>query len=134
MIDHENEVYTAVRHALKAEFPDIAVSSEYRQVAEKLPHVYFEEIANSVVRSTQDSGCLENHVRVNYNAEVFSGKVNGKKAEAKAIAAVIDDTMQRLGFTRTLKEPFPNESDATIYRIVMRYRGVIGRDGLVYTS
>ena len=134
MIDREPEIYTYVRNAVKDLYPSVGFSSEYKQKPDKYPFVYLAESTNAVLRGTQDSGSLENHAMVYYTAEVFSAKLNGKKTEAKEIASAVDDAMRFLGFTRTMSEPFPNESDATIYRIVMRYRGVIGTDGHVYTS
>lgn len=134
MIDKESEIYTSVRNAVKALYPDLAMSSTYKQEPERFPFAYLEETESAAYRRTQDSGSLERHALVNYSCEVFSNKLNGKKSEAKEIASAIDAEMQRLGFTRTIREPFPNESDASIYRIVMRWRGVIGADNHVYTA
>ena len=61
-----------------------------------------------------------------YEINIYSNKSSGKKAEAKAIANTLDEAMAEKGFTRSFREQIPNLKDATIYRIVIRYQGVIG--------
>ena len=56
---------------------------------------------------------------------MYSDKANGKKAEARAIADLVDKTMQGMKFTRTFYQPLPN-LDRTIYRITLRWEAVAG--------
>ena len=37
-----------------------------------------------------------------------------------------------LNFTRTMLEPVPNQDDATIYRMLGRYRAVISKEKTIY--
>ena len=96
------------------------------------PAVMIEEKANSVYQKTQDSGNIENHASVMYEVNVYSNKQAGKKSECKAIFKVIDDEFAAMGFTRILKEPIPNLEDATLYRMVGRYTGIISIDKTIY--
>ena len=64
-----------------------------------------------------------------YEVNVYSNKTKGKKAECKAIAALIDDEFMSRGFERVSFTPIQNMNDATIYRMTGRYRGVVGEDG-----
>lgn len=66
-----------------------------------------------------------------YEVNVYSNKTSGKKAECRAIAAVIDDILLGLGFTRTMKNPVSMD-DATIYRMVTRYTAVVSIDQTIY--
>ena len=54
------------------------------------------------------------------SAKKKSGK--GKKAQTKAIIALIDDVMAQHRFVRTFCNPIQNFNDATIYRMTARYR------------
>ena len=63
---------------------------------------------------------------------VYSNKGVNKKTECKNIMGVIDGAMATLGFSRTMLNPIPNMEEATIYRILGRYRAVISKNKFVY--
>ena len=132
MIDFENWIYTPIANKLRAEFDSISVYGETVRSPARFPAVMIDERGNNALERTQDSGGLENHASLMYEVNVYSNKQAGKKAECKAILKVIDDEFQRMGFTRTLKEPIDNLDDATIYRMVARYTAVISADGTIY--
>lgn len=133
MIDFEADIYTAVREAVLEAHPEVYMTGDFERQPAKFPCAMLYESENSAYRSTQDSGSLENHAEINFTAEVYTIKRSSRRTEARGIMQTIDDTMQGLGFTRMSMTPVPNYADATIYRLVARYRAVIGRDGLVYT-
>ncbi len=132
MIDIENEVYNTIAEALREKFDPISVYGEYVKSPATFPAVMIEEKSNSALVRTQDSGSLENHASLMYEVNVYSNKQVGKKSECKAIFALIDTEFQKLGFTRTTKEPIPNLDDATIYRMVGRYTAVVAVGGIIY--
>ena len=132
MIDVENEVFNRIAKVLREIFPSIVVYGEYVKSPASFPAVMIEEKANSVYQKTQDSGNIENHASVMYEVNVYSNKQSGKKSECKAIFKIIDDEFATMGFTRILKEPIPNLEDATIYRMVGRYTGIISIDKTIY--
>lgn len=132
MIDAESEIFSQTAEAVRAKFPGIYMTGEYVKTPPEFPCVSLAEIDNAVLRSSRTSGSVENHAAVTYELNVYSNKTVGKKSECRAIAACIDKILQRLGFTRTMLEPVPNEADATIYRMLGRYRAVIGKDHTIY--
>ena len=132
MIDIENEVYNTIAEALREKFDPISVYGEYVKSPAEFPAVMIEEKSNSALVRTQDSGSLENHASLMYEVNVYSNKQVGKKSECKAIFALIDTEFQKLGFTRTTKEPIPNLDDATIYRMVGRYTAVVSTGKTIY--
>ena len=67
-----------------------------------------------------------------YEVNVYSNKTSGKKSECKSIIALIDSKLGELGFTRTMLNPIPNEENATVHRMVARYRAVISKDKTIY--
>ena len=132
MIDIESRVFSAIARVLREEYPSICVVSEYVKSPSKFPCVSIIEMDNSVYDRTQTSGSLENHVEVMYEVNIYSNKTSGKKSECKAIASLIDNEFATLGFSRTILQPIPNMDDATIYRMVGRYKGVVSKDKVVY--
>lgn len=132
MIDIESEVFNIVSKATRAKYPKIYMTGEYVKSPPSFPCVSLIETDNQIYRNTRDSGTIENHAQVLYEVNVYSNKTSGKKAECKAIIAFIDTQMEALGFTRTLMNPVPNEEDATIYRMIARYRAIISKNKTIY--
>lgn len=120
MIDCENEVYTRIARVLRDKFPGINIAGEYVKAPSRFPHVSITQSDNSVV-SEQMTGSAE-MAQVMFEINIYSNKADGRKTECKAIAKVIDDVMFKMNFKRMALTPIPNMEDATIYRIVARYR------------
>ena len=121
MIDYENEIFDAVAKKLREKFPKIyVVGTEIAQGQSKFPAVCFIQSNNSVVSQHSTFNSLENVVKEEYKAEVFSNLTTGKETQTKEITKVISDDMCELGYERTFCEPIPN-ADATISRRMSRY-------------
>jgi len=134
MIDVESQVYAAVSKAVKKKFPKAFTSGEYTDTPAKFPAVTVTESDNTVLKRLRTNDQLENAVSVMYEVNIYTNTVGYKKLEAKEILSVVDDEMEGSGFTRTYCSPIANIQDATIYRIVARYEGVVDRDHWVYTG
>lgn len=132
MIDAEMEIYSAVEAVVRAAYPGIFMTGEYVKSPSSFPCVSLVEISNAVYRNSSTTTVEENHAAVTYEVNIYSNKSKGKKAECRQIANVIDTKLAALGFTRMMLEPVPNLEDATIYRILGRYRAVIGQDHTIY--
>ncbi len=132
MIDVESEIFSKVAESVRAAYPSAFVSGEYVRTPPKFPFVSLIEMSNTAYDKTQSSAGLENHASVMYEVNVYSNKKSGKKSECKAIAALIDNEMATLGFSRTMLQPIPNMDDATIYRMTGRYTAVISKDKKLY--
>ena len=132
MIDVETEIFNTVATALRVRYPKIFSTGEYVRSPSSFPCVSLIEVDNQVYRNTRTSDSNENHVQVRYEVNVYSNKKTGKKAECKAIISLVDRELERLGFTRTMLQPVPNEKDATIYRIVGRYRAIVSKNKTIY--
>lgn len=132
LISCENEVFTAIATAIRAEYPSAFVSGEYVSQPPKFPAVSVIEIANETYERTQDSGSLENHARITFQIDVYSNLNKGKKDQCKTIIGKIDAILSDLGFTRIFLNPVQNMNDPTIYRMTGRYRGVVSKDYIVY--
>ena len=132
MIDVETEVFNIVSKKVREKYPTIFMTGEYVKSPSSFPCVSLIEVDNQIYRNTRSTDCIENHAQVLYEVNVYSNKKSGKKAECKEIISFIDTELQALGFTRTLMNPVPNEEDATIYRMVGRYRAIVSKDNVIY--
>lgn len=124
MKDIENELFTKIAEELRKQFDGIYITGEYLRNPPQFPHVSIEEADNYLEEDTLDTSETEKFRRVMYEANVYSNKTSGKKAEAKSIINVVDKIMYSMNFVRTSRTPVPNLENATIYRITARYEAV----------
>ena len=132
MIDIENEVYEMVEQAVTTQFPSVTMSDVYTRTATSFPFATLIMRTNVPWRRSRTTENVENHAAVMFQAEVYSDKRSGKKAECKKIMQVIDREMARLGFTRNFYDFVENPDDATICRLVTRYQAVVSKDKVIY--
>ena len=122
MIDVESRVFQQCADAFRAEYPNGYIAGEYVRQPPKFPAVALIEMDNSVDERAMDNGRIENAVNVMYQVDVYSNRNTGRKAQTKAIIALIDGVMADHRFIRTFCNPVQNFDDATIYRMTARYR------------
>jgi hypothetical protein len=121
MIDKETDVFAAVAKRLREKFPGIyVVGTELVSAPPHFPAVSFVQTNNAIQGQHSTFNSLENVVKEDYKAEVFSNLITGKEAQTKEITAVISDVMSEFYYERTFCEPIPN-ADATIHRRMSRY-------------
>lgn len=125
MIDIENKVLSVVREAVLAQYPTASVYGEYVEVPASFPCITVTEDTNYTYVYTKDEQLAEHHAEVQYSVNVYSNKQTGAKLEAKAIMNLADNAMQSMKFWRTMSRQVPNV-DRTIYRLIARYRAVVG--------
>jgi len=128
VISPESLLFTIIATAVREAFPGSYVAGEYVSQPPRFPAVNIVEMDNFPVRSTMTNVSIENTVQVVYEVNVYSNLTKGKKAECKAIAALVDTEFMKLGFKRLLLNPIQNMNDATIYRMYARYRGEVAVD------
>lgn len=125
MIDIENLVIDKVFRAVNAAYPNAACYAEYVEMPESFPCVTLYEADNRSYRPSDDNQLSDHQCSVMYECNVYSDKQTGKKAEAKAIADIVDATMLSMKFSRNTRSQIPN-IDRTIYRVTMRFEAVVG--------
>ena len=125
MIDIENIVVDQLSRKVSAAFPDATVYSERVEAPASLPCIVCVEDANTTYIRAQDNANTEHAADVVYTIEVYVANREGRKSEAKAILAVCDEAMLGMRFNRTMMTPVPSY-DRTVYRIIARYRAVVG--------
>ena len=121
MIDKESEIFNTVAKELRKQFNGIyVIGTELSSSPPRFPAVSLVQTNNSIRNTFATFNSLENVVREDYKAEVYSNLEKGKEAHTKEITGVISDVMRSLGYERTFCEPIAN-ADATISRRVSRY-------------
>lgn len=119
MVDCEAEVLTRVQEAVQAVYSNCTVKSEYPRNIKSFPHIYLVLSDNPInTRRTSDT----EYALPMFTIEIYT-MGQGKRAEAKGIASVVDDTMYSMNFERISQTEVPNLEDATINRLVLRYQG-----------
>lgn len=132
MIDYSNEIFTAVATDVRSAHEGTTVTGEYTRSPSKFPTVTLDEIENVNVGTLDDSSHIEKFAGLTYRLQVFSNKVGGKKAEARAIFATADEVMRRVGFRRVAYSTTPEIYDSTVYSIIATYEAILGADGVIY--
>ena len=132
MIDIESTIFERLSTVLRANYSNISVYGEYVKTPASFPCVTIEEKDNYVLERTQSSEGIENHAVLMYEINVYSNKKTGKKSQCKDIFSLIDREMQDMGFTRTMLNSIPDMDDATIYRMVGRYKAVVSTNKTIY--
>lgn len=132
MIDVETELFSEVSSKVRAKYPNLYMTGEYVKSPPDFPCVSMVEVDNATFRNTQTTEGQENHAAVMYEVNVYSNKTKGKKAECKEIIAFIDELLMERNFTRIMLEPVPNQDNATIYRMLGRYRAVVSKNKTIY--
>lgn len=122
MIDIESEVYSPLAIALRNNFSGISVSGVYVKSPSAFPFVSITESDNYPTVDHLDNGDAERFVTIMYEINVYSNKTSGRKSECKSILSFVDDYMYRHNFIRISSTPVPNLDNASIYRLVARYR------------
>ena len=121
MIDKESEVFDAVAKALRKQFNGIyVIGAELSSNPPRFPAVSLVQTNNMIQNTFSTFDGLENVIREDYKAEVYSNLEKGKEAQTKEITGFISDVMRSLGYERTFCEPVAN-ADATISRRISRY-------------
>lgn len=132
IIDIENEIFAHIAKELRFQYPSISVYGEPVYTAATFPCVTIVETDNHVVEETKTGRVIENHARVVYEINVYTNKQVGKKKQCKEIMKLIDDQLNELGFVRILAMPVLNLEDASIYRMVARYRTIVSAGRIIH--
>ena len=132
MNDFENEIFTAVAAETRSKHPGIVAKGEFVRSPAAFPMLALSEYENVQVDALMDSSHEEKYSGLGFRLQVFSNKVDGKKAEAKAIYATADKTLRGMGFRRRTYATTPEIYDSTIYSITATYEAVVDVYGVIY--
>lgn len=124
----ENEIFSNCTDLLQAFDPEVATISSPEDIPEKIPCVSIYEMSNLPDTRSWTWCDLETHSIIDYQVDIYTNDVNGKKARANHYRDVIATFFQRMGFARTMCSPVPNYTNPAVYRITMRFRAIIDKN------
>ena len=127
MIDARSDLYDEIARAVLAAFPGAYVSSEHVISPPMFPAVFVEQAASAELDSSRDSSLAENANTLTFTVNVYSNSKSNAKQECTAILQVIDERMRIRNMRRVTARPIDNAADPSIYRLIGRYTGEIGR-------
>ena len=127
MIDVENQIITDVINGFAGtDYANIKFASDPPQKA-VFPYVLFYQSDAYPTRGTHIASREDTFETVVFTADIYSNKANDAKAECKKIQAIIDDTMQGLGFTRFSSSPIFEMPELAKARRLVRYRANVSK-------
>lgn len=135
MLDFQPQIFSRLSLHLQELYEDIYTSRSETTSPPRFPAVTIVQKDNVNYQRTMDA-CHENHVKVMYQVDIYTNDQDelDRIQLADSISHDISDFMIGLGFNRTMCQPVPNVANMSIYRISMRFEGVIGKDAIVYSE
>lgn len=121
MIDIETAIYSPIATALKAEYPDIFVTSEPVATPGKPLVVGIVQQDNYMSLNKRDNSGRERFATVMFQVDVYCNLQTGKKSKCKEVMDFVDKILFDLNFTRLALTPLPSP-DTGYYRYTARYR------------
>lgn len=124
MIDVESTIFDRVADAFDAVYPNGSRYGEQTTSPPKFPCLTLEQVDSSTYQLSLDDASMEHNAWITFEANVYSNKTRGAKAECKKIMQLVDSQMQALNFIRLFCTPAKN-ADKKYFRLTARYRAVI---------
>ena len=115
-----NAIYTKIAGAVTAQYPSAYISSRYEPVQEQFPTIYIEPAGKSRTPNATEITYDDRQYRAIHEVQVFTNALNGAKAQADAIMAVIEEAYSDIFFRETMCNPVET-GDKSIYRLVARF-------------
>jgi len=130
MIDAESAIYQKLSAAMKADNPDLTCINEPVASTESFPCLSIVEADNASYEGSMADIQAERHAVLTYEIAALANGGAGAKDQCKALMARADDEMRQMGFTRLSCTQQKDQSGS--YRMIARFRGVIGEDYTIY--
>lgn len=126
MLDLTNSIYTQIKLAVLALYPNADVEKQYQAATTKFPYVTITDIDNPEVgRNLSGTGKQSNPSwQIDIYANGSTGELTAKKIR-DAIMPIMED---KFFCIRDASKPVTNVADTTIYRWLLRYSCKIDED------
>lgn len=126
MLDLTNPIYTQIKAAVLALYPNAVVEKQYQATTTSFPYVTIADVDNSEIgRNLSGTGKQSNpswQIDIYMNGGM--GEIVAKKIR-DAIMPICEDTFF---LTRDASRPAINVADTTIYRWMLRYSCKVDED------
>ncbi len=136
MIDVETQVFNDLYNSVHQAFPDVMMGTISDPVEITFPYVNIRVSDSAPTYQFVNSSRVEKFRDITIEIEVYTNLVSGRKAQAKAIMALIDSEMLAMGATGTALNPADLTNPANnsaVFRLFARYRATVDKDGIFYS-
>lgn len=128
-----NAVYNYIHDAVKAELPDIYITSVYEPVPAELPAVILREIGDFRNRENMSFTGAQGVRTSTFEAQVVTGQTNGSLSEAYDILEIVKNAFFGMQYNET-NVTIVEDGGTGRYRLRASYRRVIGDTDSLPTS
>ena len=128
-----NAVYNYIHDAVKAELPNVYITSVYEPVPQELPAVILREIGDFRNRENMSFTGAQGVRTSTFEAQVVSGQTNGSLSEAYDILEVVKNAFFGMQYNET-NVTIVEDGGTGRYRLRASYRRVIGDTDPMPTS
>ena len=121
-----NMVYTAIKGAIKDEYPNVYATSEKVNIPSQFPCVEIVEIDTYPERNATTINLTDDQRRSVFEVQAYSNLQSGAALQARNIIDITTAKFRELGYRCTTSGAVLNAADTTIKRHVARYTRFIG--------
>lgn len=121
-----NSIYSYVKKAVELEMPNAFVTAEYTATPAKFPAVFIREISQVRTAEATTLAFTDKQHESSFEVQIFSAKQSGAMTEAYKLMEIVRNSFNELYFAEISETPIENAIDKTIFRLVARFRRVIG--------
>ena len=132
MFNIERELFTAVANEVLASYPACRIVNAFVYAPDSFPCVAMVFSDDGTPYKMFDSSRNDNFRDITATVDVYTNKVDGKKAEAEAIMQIIIDKLIPLNFTMVSCKPNSNISNAQNYRLTATFTATVDASGNIY--
>lgn len=132
MFEIEREIFTAVADTILASYSSCRVLNSFVYAPDSFPCVSIVMSDDGTPYRMFDSSRVDNFHDITLTVDVYSNKIDGKKAEAEAIAELIKNKLIPINFTMVSCKPNSNISNAQNYRITATFTATVDASGNIF--
>lgn len=126
------EIYTDVTNAVLASYPTCTIRNSFVYAPDAFPLASIVMSGDGNTQNTRDSSNIDKFNDVTATVDVYTNTVNGKKAQAEGIMAIISGSFYALNFKMVSCKPSSNISNAQNYRLSATFTATVDCYGNIY--
>lgn len=133
MFEIQKEIFTKVANNVLATYTTCRMTNAFIYAPSEFPCVALVSSDDGMTYNMRDSSHSDDYRDITLTADVYTNKVDGKKAQAESIMQIIIDTLAPLNFNMVSCKPFSNINNAQNYRLTATFTATVDKDGNIYT-
>lgn len=132
MLDLTNHIYTLIKAAVVALYPDADVEKRYQSTTTAFPTVTIADVDDPEI--SHDLSYTGRQSQPSWQIDIYANGSTGEIVAKKIRDAIIPIMENQLHLRRIIAKPVVNAMDTTIYRYMLRYDCKVDEDRQVIYS